>query len=116
MVASIFESGAVYYPTILLLPIIAGVALARWRPERRGLWILLIVVLAFLTFDFALDETLSEDIPFFVVLGIFIICGGGPMPSIATSLVTVSGYKPEYVNEIEPPSEWPMIVTGVILV
>jgi hypothetical protein len=64
MAASIFESGAVYYPTILLLPIVTGVALARWPPERRQLWILLIVVLAFLVFDFALDETRSEDIPF----------------------------------------------------
>ena len=71
MVASIFESGAVYYPMILLLPIVTGVALARWRPERRGLWILLVVVLGFVVFDFALDETRSEDIPFFVVLGIF---------------------------------------------
>ena len=71
MVASIFESGAVYYPTILLLPIVTGVALARWRPERRGLWILLMSSSRFLVFDFALDETRSEDIPFFVVLGIF---------------------------------------------
>ena len=71
MVASIFESGAVYYPMILLLPIVTGVALARWRPQRRGLWILLVVVLTFVVFDFALDETRSEDIPFFVVLGIF---------------------------------------------
>ena len=50
-----------------------GVALARWRPERRQLWILLIVVLAFLVFDFALDETRSEDIPFFVLLGIVMV-------------------------------------------
>jgi peptidoglycan/LPS O-acetylase OafA/YrhL len=71
MVASIFESGAVYYPMILVLPIVTGVTLARWRPERRGLWILLAVVLAFIAFDFALDETRSEDIAFFVVLGIF---------------------------------------------
>ena len=70
MVASIFESGAVYYPMILLLPTLTGAALARWRPERRGLWILLIVVLAFIVFDFALDETRSKDIAFFVVLGI----------------------------------------------
>jgi len=71
VVASIFESGAVYYPMILLVPIVTGVALGRWRPERRRLWILLAVVLAFLAFDFALDETRSEDIPFFVALGIF---------------------------------------------
>jgi len=52
---------------------VTGVALARWRPERRQLWILLIVVLAFLVFDFALDETRSEDIPFFVLLGIVMV-------------------------------------------
>ena len=38
MLGSIFDSGAVYYPTILLLPIIIGLALARWRPGRKGLW------------------------------------------------------------------------------
>ena len=46
MLASIFDSGAVYYPTILLTPMVTGAALARWRPERRGLWILAAVVLA----------------------------------------------------------------------
>jgi hypothetical protein len=76
VVASIFESGAVYYPMILLLPIVTGVVLGRWRPERHWLWILLAVVFAFLTFDFALDETRSEDIPFFVVLGIFMFSLG----------------------------------------
>ena len=69
--ASIFESGAVYYPMILLLPIATGIALARWRPLRRGLWILAAVVAAFILFDFALDDTRSEDIAFFIVLGLF---------------------------------------------
>jgi sugar phosphate permease len=69
-VASIFESGAVYYPTILLAPIVAGVALARWRPAHE-LLILLAVVLAFVVFDFALDDTRMDDIAFFVVLGAF---------------------------------------------
>ena len=69
-VGSIFESGAVYYPMILLLPIVAGVALARWRPAHR-LLILLAVVLAFVVFDFALDDTRMDDIAFFVVLGSF---------------------------------------------
>jgi sugar phosphate permease len=68
--ASIFESGAVYYPTILLAPIVAGVALARWRPAHE-LLILLAVVLAFVVFDFALDDTRMDDIAFFVVLGAF---------------------------------------------
>ena len=71
MLASIFDSGAVYYPTILLIPIVAGVALARWRPERRGLWILAATALAFVVFDFAFDETRFDDLPFFVVLGLF---------------------------------------------
>jgi len=69
-VASIFESGAVYYPTILLLPIVAGIALAKWRPAHE-LLILLAVVLAFVVFDFALDDTRMDDIAFFVVLGGF---------------------------------------------
>ena len=70
-IGSIFESGAVYYPLILLLPIATGIALARWRPQRRGLLILLVVVAAFIVFDFALDDTRFEDIAFFVVLGLF---------------------------------------------
>ena len=81
------RSGAVYYPTILLLPIVKGVALARWRPERRRLWILLIVVLAFLVFDFALDETRSEDVPFFVVLGIFMFGLGLLAPALTRRLL-----------------------------
>ena len=68
--ASIFESGAVYYPTILLVPIVAGIALARWRPGHERL-ILLAVVLAFVVFDFALDDTRMDDIAFFVVLCAF---------------------------------------------
>lgn len=71
MLASIFDSGAVYYPTILLVPIVVGIVLARWRPGRRSLWILAAAVAAFLLFDFAFDETRFEDLPFFVVLGLF---------------------------------------------
>jgi len=70
-VASILESGAVYYPLILLLPIVVGTALAVWRPERRGLRILLVAVLAFVVLDFALDDTRMDDIAFFVVLAAF---------------------------------------------
>jgi hypothetical protein len=68
---SIFESGAVYYPTILLIPIAIGAVLGWRRRDRRALWILAAAVLAFVLFDFALDETRFEDIPFFVVLGLF---------------------------------------------
>jgi hypothetical protein len=71
VLASVFDSGAVYYPTILVLPVVTGAALAIWRPERRGLWILLAVVAAFVLFDFALDDTRFDDLPFFVVLGLF---------------------------------------------
>ena len=71
MLASIFDSGAVYYPTLLLIPVVAGLALARWKPERRKLWILAAAVLAWVVFDFAFDETRFEDLPFFVVLGLF---------------------------------------------
>jgi len=71
VIASVFDSGAVYYPTILLTPAVVGVALAIWRPARRGLWILAAVILAFVVFDFAFDETRFEDLPFFVVLGLF---------------------------------------------
>lgn len=71
MLASIFDSGAVYYPTILALPVITGTALAIWRPERRALWILAAVVAVFTLFDFALDDTRTEDFAFFVVLGVF---------------------------------------------
>jgi hypothetical protein len=70
VLASVFDSGAVYYPTILVLPVATGAALALWRPERRGLWILLAVVAAFVLFDFALDDTRFDDLPFFVVLGL----------------------------------------------
>lgn len=71
MLASIFDSGAVYYPTILLIPIVVGIVLARWKRDRTGLWILAAAALAFVVFDFAFDETRFEDLPFFVVLGLF---------------------------------------------
>ncbi len=70
--ASIFESGAVYYPTLLGVPIIVGAVLGWRKPERRALWILLVAVLALVLLDFAFDDTRFEDIPFFVVVGIFL--------------------------------------------
>jgi hypothetical protein len=71
VLASIFDSGAVYYPTILLIPIVVGVALARRRRERSGLWILAAAVVVWVLFDFAFDATRFDDLPFFVVLGLF---------------------------------------------
>ncbi len=71
MLASVLDSGPVYYSTILALPVVTGAALAIWRPERRALWILVAVVAAFTLFDFALDDTRSEDVAFFVVLALF---------------------------------------------
>jgi hypothetical protein len=65
------ESGAVYYPTILGIPILVGAVIGWRRDSRRALWILAAAVAAFVLFDFALDETRFEDIPFFVVLAIF---------------------------------------------
>jgi hypothetical protein len=74
--ASIFESAAVYYPLILGIPIVAGAVLGWRRGNRRALWILAAVILAFVLFDFAFDETRLEDIPFFVVLGVFMFLLG----------------------------------------
>ena len=43
------------------------------EPDRRAIWILIAAVAAFILFDFAFDETRFEDIPFFVVLGLFMV-------------------------------------------
>ena len=76
MSGSIFDSGAVYYPTLLGVPIVVGAILGWRRPERRALWILAATVLALVLLDFAFDDTRFEDIPFFVVLGIFMFLIG----------------------------------------
>lgn len=89
MLASVFDSGAVYYPTILVVPVATGAALAIRRPERRGLWILLAVVAAFVLFDFALDETRFDDLPFFVILGLFMF-GLGLLARFAVARVVRS--------------------------
>ena len=74
--ASIFESGAVYYPLILVIPIVVGAILGWRRRDRWALWALAFAVLAFVLFDFAFDETRFEDIPFFIVLGVFMFLLG----------------------------------------
>jgi len=72
MTGSIFDSGAVYYPTLLGVPIVVGAILGWRRPERRALWILAATVLALVLLDFAFDDTRFEDIPFFVVVAVFL--------------------------------------------
>jgi hypothetical protein len=74
--ASIFESGAVYYPLILGIPIVVGAILGWRRVSRRALWILAAAILAFILLDFAFDDTRFEDTPFFVVLGAFMFLLG----------------------------------------
>jgi hypothetical protein len=84
--ASIFESGAVYYPTLLGVPIIVGAVLGWRKPERRALWILLAAVLALVLLDFAFDDTRFEDIPFFVVVGVCLFGLGLLARAIAKAL------------------------------
>jgi uncharacterized membrane protein len=67
--ASIFESGAVYYPLILGIPIVVGAIFGWRRVSRRALWILAAAILAFILLV-AYDDTRFEDVPFFVVLGV----------------------------------------------
>ena len=76
VLGSIFESGAVYYPLILGIPVVVGAIVGWKRRDRRALWIIAAAVGVFVLFDFALDETRFEDIPFFVVLGIFMFLIG----------------------------------------
>jgi hypothetical protein len=72
MLGSIFESGAVYYPTLLGVPIVVGAVVGWRRLGRRGLWFLAGAVLALVLLDFALDDTRMDDIAFFVVVGLFL--------------------------------------------
>jgi len=74
--ASIFESGAVYDLTIFGIPIVVGPILGWRKVSRRALWILAAAILALVLLDFAFDETRFEDIPFFVVLGVFMFVLG----------------------------------------
>jgi hypothetical protein len=69
--ASILDNGAVYYPLLFGIPIVAGIVVA-WRGlrRRRALWILAAVCAAEVLFDFAFDEERWSDLPFFVVVGV----------------------------------------------
>jgi hypothetical protein len=86
VLGSIFESGAVYYPMIFGIPIIVGAVIGWRQNNRRALWILAAVVAAFVLFDFLLDETRFEDIPFFVVLALFMF-GLGLMARFVAGLI-----------------------------
>ena len=86
MTASLFDSGAVYYPMLLGVPIVVGAVLGWRKPARRGLWILLGAVLALVLLDFAFDDTRLEDIPFFVVVGVFLFGLGLLARAIAKAL------------------------------
>ena len=73
MLGSIFESGAVYYPTLLGVPIVVGAVLGWKRSERpRALWILAAAVFVLVALDFAFDDERMDDIVFFVVVGLFL--------------------------------------------
>ncbi len=87
LLGSIFESGAVYYPTLLGVPIVVG-AVVGWRRvgRRRGLWILAGAVLALVLLDFAFDDTRMEDIAFFVVVGLCLFGLGALARSITGRL------------------------------
>ena len=72
MTGSIFESGSVYCRLFSGVPIVVGAVLGWRRPERRALWILAATVLALVMLDFAFDDTRFEDVPFFVVVAVFL--------------------------------------------
>ncbi len=72
LLGSIFESGAVYYPTLLGVPIAVGAVVGWRRLGRRGLWMLAAAVAALVLLDFAFDDTRMDDIAFFVVVGLFL--------------------------------------------
>jgi hypothetical protein len=73
LLGSILDNGAVYYPLLFGIPVVAGIVVA-WKdvPRRRALWILVDVVAAMMLIDFALDEERWSDLPFFVVVGLIL--------------------------------------------
>jgi hypothetical protein len=68
MLGSILDNGAVYYPLLFGIPIVAAIIVAL-RSPRRALWILAAVCFLEVLVDFALDEERWSDLPFFVVVG-----------------------------------------------
>jgi hypothetical protein len=71
LLGSILDNGAVYYPLLFGIPVVAGIIVARKDvPRRRALWSLAGVCAAMMLVDFALDEERWSDIPFFVVVGL----------------------------------------------
>jgi hypothetical protein len=87
VIASSFDSGAVYYPTLIGIPVVFGIVLAWRKPDRRAIWILIAAVGAVILFDFAFDETRFEDLPFFVVLGLFMVGLGLLVRWIASKVI-----------------------------
>lgn len=83
MLASIFDNGAVYYPIIVGVPILAGIVTAIRRPDRNGKWIVVGTVAVLMILDFAFDEERWSDLAFFVVLGI-VLCGLGLRTRVVT--------------------------------
>src|SRR6476620_3959696 len=73
LLGSILDNGAVYYPLLFGIPVVAGIVVA-WRrvPRRRALWILGAVCAAETLVDLAFDEERSSDLPFFVVVGLIL--------------------------------------------
>jgi hypothetical protein len=73
LLGSILDNGAVYYPLLFGIPVVAGVVVA-WMdlPRRGALWILGAVCAAEMLVDFAFDEERWSDLPFFVVFGLIL--------------------------------------------
>jgi hypothetical protein len=72
LLGSIFESGAVDYPTLLGVPIVACAVVGWRRLGRRASGSLAAVVAALVLLDFAFDDERMDDIAFFVVIGLFL--------------------------------------------
>ena len=83
MLASIFDNGAVYYPIIFGVPILAGIVTAIRRPDRNGKWIVVGAVAVLMFLDFVFDEERWSDLVFFVVLGI-VLSGLGLLARVVT--------------------------------
>ena len=83
MLASIFDNGAVYYPIIFGVPILAGIVTAIRRPDRKGKWIVVGAVAVLMFLDFAFDEGRWSDLVFFIVLGM-VLSGLGLLARVVT--------------------------------